>query len=281
MAIQDAYVAELAASLGSRVGKSQTTTAMTILMHLPKEPQTLGPILAEVRPLLLQQFDSLHPFDQEYLLRMYWEQLRDPSLTPSLKKLLGSTGVASKNIHDSALKRLMEIAPDEARTFVIAEIRDPNSLVDIEILGSLSDKSLPEVDEALLDQILRRASLKANVDSIYLKQKTSLAARYATINLTEALWQTCRWIHARTCSRILLNIMSKKPCRSSNRHWLNYSQGRILTFCPNSHIYIIQMESMHCSSIASTWTNRRRQARRRTCSLCTARRRTRKRSKVG
>jgi hypothetical protein len=192
MAIQDAYVAELAASLGSRVGKSQTTTAMTILMHLPKEPQTLGPILAEVRPLLLQQFDSLHPFDQEYLLRMYWEQLRDPSLTPSLKKLLGSTGVASKNIHDSALKRLMEIAPDEARTFVIAEIRDPNSLVDIEILGSLSDKSLPEVDEALLDQILRRSSLKTNVDSIYLKQKTSLAARYATSNIYGDLIQSYR-----------------------------------------------------------------------------------------
>jgi hypothetical protein len=179
-AIRDAYVQELAAGLGARAGKAQTTTAMTVLMHLPKEPQAAGPVLAGVRPLLVQQFESLHPFDQEYLLRMYWGQLGDPALIPSLKKMLGATGAASKNIHDAALKRLIEIAPEEARAYVIAEIRDPTSLVDLEVLGSLSDKSLPEVDEALLERIRGLASSKVSFDAVYLKQKTSLAARYAT-----------------------------------------------------------------------------------------------------
>jgi hypothetical protein len=191
-AIQDVYVQELAGGLGARAGKSQTTTAMTVLTHLPKEPERAGPMLAAVRPLLLQQFEGLHPFDQEYLLRAYWEQLRDPALIPPLKKMLGATGVASKNIHDAALKRLIEIAPDEARAYVIAEIRDPTSLVDLEVLGGLNDKSLPEVDEALLDRIRRLASSKASFDSVYLKQKTSLAARYATGGIYGDLMQLYR-----------------------------------------------------------------------------------------
>jgi len=184
-AIQDAYVTELAAGLSKRSGKSQNTTAMTILTHLPKDPQASGALLGETRRVLLQQFDSLHPFDQEYLLRVYWDQLRDPGLVPSLKKMLVSTGMASKNIHDSALKRLIEIAPDEARLYVISEIRDPTSLVDLEVLGSLSDKTLPEVDSALREQIQHLASSKANFDQVYLRQKTFLAARYGT----EAIYQ--------------------------------------------------------------------------------------------
>ncbi|PYS47802.1 MAG: hypothetical protein DMF68_15050 [Acidobacteria bacterium] len=190
--IQDTYVNELAASLEKRAGHSQTTTAMTILMNLPKEPQTAGVLLDEVRRLLLQQFDSLHPYDQNYLLDVYWEKLRDPSLVPTLEKMLGSGGIASKNIHDAALKRLIEIAPEKARGYVIAEIRDPTSLVDLKLLESLNDKSLPEVDDALLEQIRRLASSKVNFDSVYLKQKTSLAARYASNTIYADLMQIYR-----------------------------------------------------------------------------------------
>src|SRR5258706_237075 len=184
-AIQDAYVTELAAGLSKRSGKNQNTTAMTILTHPPKDPQASGALLGDTRRVLLQQFDSLHPFDQEYLLRVYWDQFRDPGLVPSLRKMLVSTGMASKNIHDSALKRLIEIAPDEARLYVISEIRDPTSLVDLEVLGSLSDKTLPEVDSALREQIQHLASSKTNFDQVYLRQKTFLAARYGT----EAIYQ--------------------------------------------------------------------------------------------
>jgi hypothetical protein len=196
--IQDAYVTELAAGLAKRSGKSQNATALTILTHLPKDPQASAALLSETRRLLLQQFDNLHPFDQEYLLRVYWDQLRDPGLVPSLKKMLASTGVASKNIHDAALKRLIEIAPDEARPYVISEIRDPTSLVDLEVLGSLSDKTLPEVDSTLREQIRRLASSKANFDRIYLKQKTFLAARYGT----EAIYQDLIEVYRSTGAKL-------------------------------------------------------------------------------
>lgn len=108
--IQNAYVIEMAAGLEKRTAKSQSTSAMTVLTHLPKDPEVAAALLRETRRLLLLQFHSLHPFDQEYLLNYYWEQLRDPSLVPVLRQMLASHGVASKNIHDTALKRLLEIA---------------------------------------------------------------------------------------------------------------------------------------------------------------------------
>jgi len=178
--IQDAYVAELAAGLGKRTGKSQTTTAMTILMHLPKNPQAAGALLSEARRIVVQQFDTLTPFDHEYLLEQYWEQLRDPSLIPSLKKLLTSTDRWAQGIHKSVLKRLIELAPDEARPYVIAEIRNPQSLVDPEIVGRLPDQTLPEVDAILLNQLRTLAGVGGVVNDIFIKQKAALAVRFAT-----------------------------------------------------------------------------------------------------
>ena len=186
-AIQDAYVAELAAGLSKRSGKSQTTTAMTILSHLAKTPQTAA--LNEVRRVLIQQFQDLHPFDQEYLLRVYWDQLHDPSLVPAIKQILSGKDKTSKMVHGTALQRMIELAPDEARPFVVAEVIDPTSLIDFEILRSFPDATLPETDTSLLDQIRRLSSSTGSFDVVYLKQKTSLAARYATVGIYQNLME--------------------------------------------------------------------------------------------
>ena len=186
-AIQDAYVTELAAGLSKRTGKSQTTTAMTTLGRLSKTPQTAA--LNEVRRILIQQFQDLHPFDQEYLLRVYWDQLHDLSLLPAIKQMLSGKDKANKMVHDTALKRLIELAPDEARSFVVSEVVDPTSLVDFEILRSLSDTTLPETDASLLEQIRRFSSSTRGYDVTYLKQKASLAARYATVGIYQSLME--------------------------------------------------------------------------------------------
>ncbi|MDX6306670.1 MAG: hypothetical protein QOI77_3639 [Blastocatellia bacterium] len=186
-AIQDAYVTELAAGLSKRAGRSQTITAMTILSRLSKTQQTAA--LSEVRQVLIQQFQDLHPFDQEYLLREYWDQLHDPSLLPSIKQMLSGKDKANKMVHDTALKRLIEMAPDEARSFVIAEVVDSTSLVNFEILRSLADPTLPETDAPLLEQIRRFSSSTRGYDVTYLKQKASLAARYATVGIYQSLME--------------------------------------------------------------------------------------------
>ena len=187
--IREAYLTELAAGLGKRNGTSQTETALTFFMVTPQDSLAESAGLREVRRILVQHFDTLHPFSQEWLLRVHWDQMRDAALVPSLKKMLTMTGTASKNLHDTALQRLLEIAPDEARSFVVAEIRDPNSLADPQILGALKEESLPEVDASLLEQIRKLVQSGQGRAQVFLRSKTAVLVRFATDNIYGDLMQ--------------------------------------------------------------------------------------------
>ena len=187
--IREAYLTELAAGIGKRSGTSQTVTAMTFLIATPKNALAGSAGLSEVRRILVQHFDTLHPYSQEWLLRSYWEELRDPALVPSLKKMLAMTGTASKNLHESALQRLLEMAPDEVRSYVVAEIRDPHSFFDPQILGALKEESLPEVDASLLEQIRKLSRSTQSRADVLLKLKTAVLVRFATGNIYRELMQ--------------------------------------------------------------------------------------------
>ncbi len=185
--IREGYVTELSASLPKRAGKSQTTTAMTVFGNLPKEPGRAAQMLSSVRKILLQEFDSLHPFDQEYLLRVYWDQLRDPSIQPALERMLTKERQPQGYlIRASALNRLIEMDPERARLFVVAELRDSASVVDFDVLTALKDETLPEADAALLEQV-RRLGQKS--DLVLLRHKALLVARYASPAIYDGLME--------------------------------------------------------------------------------------------
>jgi hypothetical protein len=186
--IRDAYVVELSAGLAKRKDKALTTTAITIASNPPKDPQAANVGSREARRILIQQFDALPPPSQEWLMRQDWEELRDRSMIPAYKRALSNgAGPGQKDIHEAALKLLIEIAPDEARPFVVAEIRDPNSFVDVKLLGSIEAKSLPEADAFLLEQIRRLASIPNHAGIVHMKQKTSLLARFASAGIYQEL----------------------------------------------------------------------------------------------
>lgn len=189
--IREAYLVELATSLGKRAGRSQTTTAITLVTSMPKDSHLSNAGLREALRILIQQFDTLHPYSQDWLLRSYWDLLRDPALIPSLKKMLTATG-REQMVRQQALKRLMEIAPDESRALVIAEIRDPRSPVDPAILGALKDEFLPEVDAPLLEQIRTFMRSTDNRVRWFMNFKVSLLARYATDSIYQELMQLYR-----------------------------------------------------------------------------------------
>lgn len=192
--IRDAYIAEVAAGLAKRTGNNQTTTAFTILTSASAESQTANAGKRDARQILIQQFDTLQPITQELLLRGHWDVMRDAALIPSLKKLLAKTDRMSRGIRETTLKRLMEMAPDEARPYVIAEIRDPGSRVEPAVLGQLEDKSLPEVDAALLDQVRRAATSTQNLDRIFLKFKLGVLVRFATDSIYQELMEVYRTV---------------------------------------------------------------------------------------
>ena len=191
--IREGYVAELAAGLEKRSGNSLTTTATTIFTSTWPQSQSDSPGVREARNVLVQQFDTLHPFTQEWLLRVYWNQMRDPLLIPSLKKMLtATTSVGDKNLHETALLRLLEMAPDDVRPYVIAEIRKPDSFQEVETLGKLKDESLPEVDASLLEQIRKLTQSTDNRARVLLRLKTQLLARFASESIYRELMQLYR-----------------------------------------------------------------------------------------
>lgn len=196
--IRDAYVVELSAGLAKRRDKALTTTAITIQSNPPKDPQAASAGSREARRILIQQFDTLHPFSQEWLLRQDWEELRDRSMIPVFKRMLSTgPGPGQKHIHEAALKLLIEVAPDEARPYVVAEIRDPNSFVDVKLLGSIEAKSLPEADATLLEQIRRFAAIPDNRGFVHLKQKTSLLVRFGTDGIYQELMDLYQTVGAK------------------------------------------------------------------------------------
>jgi hypothetical protein len=183
LAIKESYVRELAAGLGKRTGPSQSITAMTVLTNLPKDPKDAAPLLTASRQIVLEQFENLSIFGHEQLLERYWDVLRDPSLISVLKKLLTSPDRMTKGIHRTLLKRLIDLSPDEAKPYVIAEIRDPQSIVDPEILGALPDKTLPEVDQPLLSLLRGMAKMPGALGEIWLARKAAVAVRFATASI--------------------------------------------------------------------------------------------------
>jgi hypothetical protein len=190
------YVGELVASLPKRKGRSRTAAAMAALTNLPRgEAGSLNSVIIPppLRDVFVGEFDTFHPFDQHYLLDNYWEQLRDPSFVPALERMLADDGGARDyQRRASALRRLKDLNPEKARPYILAEIRDPDSNVDYELLASLPDETLPEVDDALLGQIRAAPPQAQRYDFLSLKHKAMLAARYGSSAIYEGLLETYR-----------------------------------------------------------------------------------------
>jgi hypothetical protein len=193
--IRDAYVVELSAGLAKRKDKALTTTAITIASNPPKDPQAASVGLRDARRILIQQFDALQPIGQEWILRQDWEELRDRSMIPVFKRIL--SGPAQNHLHETALKLLLEIAPNEARPFVVAEISNPGSFVDVKLLGSIEAKSLPEVDATLLEQIRRFTTMPEAVASVFLQRKISLLVRFGTDGIYTELMELYQTVGAK------------------------------------------------------------------------------------
>jgi len=181
--LSQAYYAELLDSLSKRSGKSQIVTAYTIFTSLPRD-DTSSAAFNITKTFLLEKFDELTPYGRVELLDRFWDKIKNPSLVPSLEKiLLGKEPTPAWQVRDNALKRLIEIDEKRARPFVINEIRDPDSFINPEILVKLDDEFLPETDDALLEQIKKLAATNDNRMRINLQFKLTLAARYATAKI--------------------------------------------------------------------------------------------------
>lgn len=179
----DAYYAELLESLPKRDGRSRIFAAYNIFTALPKDDVSSLAYIT-TKAFLLEKFDELEYSAQSELVERFWEKIKTPALIPSFEKILaGKEPLPNWNNRANAFKRLIELDEKRARPFVINEIRDPDSLMNPEVLTTLSDKFLPETDDALLAQIAKLAATDDRRMQLNLQFKLTLAARYATAKI--------------------------------------------------------------------------------------------------
>jgi hypothetical protein len=107
---------------------------------------------------------------QADLLEYQWRTVAGPAMLPALRRLVDAPPSTAPSLPDLALRRLAQIAPDEARPRIVREIQNPRRGATLKTLGSLSDAELPDLDDALA------ANFEASNSEIH----AALVQRYAT-----------------------------------------------------------------------------------------------------
>ena len=133
---------------------------------------------------LLSTFDQLPVNVQNSLLTYNWPRIGSSAMLPLLKRyaeaytdfpeMRVSTAYESLSLSAIALRRWYELDPAGARPAIIAEITRPRPRYSAKVLGILPDKTLPEVDLALAENLARSHDHDAS------SNLASLIARYAS-----------------------------------------------------------------------------------------------------
>lgn len=175
------YLQKVAATLPQRTGESLTQTAETLLTSYAHKNQTDFPQFAAAREVLITHFGEVNVWHQDWLLNSYGQYLADQRIVPALKTLLeeklDDTFLGTKS---AALNRLMELAPGEARPYVVEAACNPDEILRFEVMTKLPADNLPEVDNCLLSQLQNAGATNSARQRVQLSQKAMLAGRFAT-----------------------------------------------------------------------------------------------------
>jgi hypothetical protein len=125
---------------------------------------------AASRDQLAAAFLDLPVERQTNLLEYQWRTLAGPAMLPALRRLIAAAPTDAPSAADLALRRLAQLAPDEARPLIIREIQNPRRGATLKTLGSLPDAELPDLDDALA----------ANFEAGNTEINAALVQRYAT-----------------------------------------------------------------------------------------------------
>jgi hypothetical protein len=214
------YLDEIVATMPRRTGQNRVDTAHYLYSKLAAHRSLDDPAFAQIRAIEIDSFESF-PDNRLTMLRYGWDGpggLKDPRI-PVLERILAERVDPDSDEADDlevlrtiALNRLIELAPQVAEPYVVAELKRPDSNARLEFVGGLPEKMLPELDQPLLQQIQARAvdaavprsSFKSSPDLIewdenisLLESKAWIAARYAS----PAIWEQVLLVYHRLLPR--------------------------------------------------------------------------------
>ena len=165
-------MSETAVSLQSKTGKARAVTASEVL----QSDSTLSPAAtARLRQLLLASWDSLPIGKRNELIQYRWEQVGGAEFLPILRTIVASEPNRNHDMdkfdRGAALRRIYELTPDHGRELILREVAAPKGDIDSGVLGMLSDRELPQLDQSLV------ANLQGGTGS---DLEFQLVARYAS-----------------------------------------------------------------------------------------------------
>jgi hypothetical protein len=177
--IVQSYVDRLANAIALKQGAAAAISIQTLLgfqandqgNNIELRRKVLATALAKV-------FLDLPLESQRNLLEYNWKQIADPEMLPVLRQLYQHP----PDLHEIpqpfpgvALQRIYDLSPEEGRPLILNEIRRPVPRVSISVLGSLPDKELPQLEDAIVEHAI-------NFKGEYRAQETvaALVARYVS-----------------------------------------------------------------------------------------------------
>lgn len=142
------YMAILAPALESK-GPRARAFSLAELLNALSPGAVAAPAGVELKRQVAESFLELPLDRQRTMLEHQWRRFGGPAMLPALRHIVSVPRAASSPAFDLALRRLHELSPEEARPLILDEIRDPRRGATVATLGSLPDRELPELDDAL------------------------------------------------------------------------------------------------------------------------------------
>jgi hypothetical protein len=169
------YTAEAAARIQTKSGQARAVT-VTELLQSDTPPSPMAQ--AQLVEMLVASWDSLPVTRQNELIQYRWERVGDPQLLPILRHIVdGGANLnhdANKPDRAAALRRIYELSPAEGRQRILRELANPRGDIDINVLGMLAERELPQLDVPLVTKIKAGNALDTDFQ---------LLQRYASIEV--------------------------------------------------------------------------------------------------
>ena len=162
-------------SLPKRSGRNLTDTAYFLMEFAGADRDQE----ATVRPVAIEEFGKMVPMEQGMLLGGGWQKIRDPKLIPALRAMLDKPPAQFVG-YGEPLERLLELDPTSAKPYVVREICNTKSDVQMKQMAALPDSTLPETDACLLQQVIASASINKPNGVTPWPEKALIAARFAS-----------------------------------------------------------------------------------------------------
>jgi hypothetical protein len=182
------YADMLAAALPEKTDPARAITLAELQGALSRSSSGAGSTVS--REQLVAAFLQLPAERQASLLGFQWSTVASTAIVPALRRLVQRSPTTSESVPDLALRRLYELAPDEARPLILREIQNPRQGATFKTLGRLPDTELTELDEALAANFEAGEDFEANGDFDSAGIRAELVHRYASKKIADRILQS-------------------------------------------------------------------------------------------